>query len=246
MNITELFGLCYLGIDSPEDYIQWAEEKLLAGSDSSNMAILASMDFEKSIEKHEILYYFRLCLDELNLEWPDDVSISKQYSKILCHKIISNKIEPFAGMNSLANFFPASDYSEGLSRIWYDLKEDFLLLENGSDPRVNQSLLFNNSDSSIVKVAEQYLTLLDITLPDNFFQLAYCLDCHHMGKTMKSEMDKSILPNIFPRKGPIFQNMFTRKGPIFQMVCANCRSTNVSYMSDYEARQSYLDSNDKC
>ncbi len=31
MNITAFFGVCYLGIKSPEDYIAWAEEKLLAG-----------------------------------------------------------------------------------------------------------------------------------------------------------------------------------------------------------------------
>ncbi|MCP5099750.1 MAG: hypothetical protein GY943_29705 [Chloroflexi bacterium] len=235
MNITEIFGLYHLGMDTPEDYILWAEDHLLAGSDSSNMAILASMDFEKPIDTHEVLNYFRLCLDELNIEWPDDVSISKQYSKILCQKIISKKIEPFNGMNTLANFFPASGYSAGLSRIWYDLKEDFLLLENGSDPRVNLRLSFNNSDLFIIKVADQYLTLLDITLPNNFFQFAYCLDCHHIGKTIESEMDKSILPKIF-----------SRKGPVFQMVCANCSSTNVSFMSDYEARQIYLVNTDKC
>jgi len=67
MELDELFAHHSLGIDKPEDYINWAVDQLLAGSDSTNVALLASMDFQKPVYMRGILEQFEKCLDELSI-----------------------------------------------------------------------------------------------------------------------------------------------------------------------------------
>ncbi len=114
MNVLELIGLHYLGIDEPEFYIKWAEEQLAAGSDSSNMAILASMDFEKPVNKNEVVYYFDKCIEELGIFKPDEATSLKELSIILCSKILNDEMSSREGLIKLSKLYPASDYSERL------------------------------------------------------------------------------------------------------------------------------------
>lgn len=229
MNLNELFARYYLGVARPNDYIEWAEDQLLAGSESKNMALLASMDFDKPIGTYELLDYFNKCIAELNVEWPDKKTSLRDYSKTVCLAIISGKLEPQTGLHLFLQFNLASNYSENLFRIWGWLEEDISLLETGFDPTFNNGLL-EGTDLYIKQVASQYLKLLEVSLPHNFFELIYCSHCHHIGLPEHKEVVVSSWNNFFKGKKPIY----------LQQVCSNCSSDKIYSMWGYEGREAYL------
>lgn len=232
MNVEELFGRYATGIDKPEDYIKWAEEQLLAGSNSVNMAILAGLDVEKPIDTQEVREYFSRCMRELCIEWPDQKSAHRRYSEVLCRKILDDELNPQVGLSTLAQLYRSSGYSE-LYALWDELEEDISLMETGYGPIFNVGVHKDNVDEYIKKVATQYLTLLAMNLPSNFPRLAYCSQCGHIAEPINKRVDKPWLPEKIYR-------LLYRKGPTYMMVCGSCRSVGLVSMRAYEGREKYL------
>lgn len=233
MTLDELFGRYALSIDRPEDYIKWGEMQLLEGNDSMNAAILAGLDSPKPIDSEEVYSYFRKCLKELGIEWPDQKNALIEYSRILSEKIISNEILPKKGLEKLSRLYSASDYSVSIYSIWDELEEDISMVGTEYGPIFNTGLTKDNVNDFIFKQAEQYLNLLKTDIPDNFFKLAYCNSCKKISETGYKRISKPWMPE------KIYRLLFKR-GPAHILICGNCGSVKILGMNTIDGRQLYL------
>ena len=168
MEIVELLGKRALGRDRPEDYISWAEEQLVAGVDSENLPILASMDFAKPIDPVEVRECFRQVVTELGLDWPETEDCIKQYADIVCRQLVDGSMDCRTGVEILAGLYGASDYKEYLYLYWLYLDEDISLLDTEYGAIFNYGLTKANVGDYVKQVAEQHLRLSKIDLPKEF------------------------------------------------------------------------------
>ena len=238
METNDIFGLHALGIARPDDYIVWAEEELSRGADSDSIEILASFALETSPDSQEVFEYFRTCIKERGMEWPRPEDALRQYSARVSDRIVRGEIEPREGVVLLARLWPASDYAEGLYAIWGDLEEDLDLVHTNVGAIFNSGITRDNTDAYIKKVAEQYLTLLDLEFPADFFHLACCTRCDAIERPVRKRVDMPWFPDR------IFRLVF-RRGPSYRLACVRCGSHDLLMMGDYAGRQRYLDATNR-
>lgn len=234
MRIEELAGRKALGIDMPEDYVNWAVECLAAGSSSESVAILAGLDLDRPVDSEEVHKYFQRACGELGIEWLDKQAALKRYARWLCEELVAERAGPTESLLQLAELFSASGYSEGLYALWEGLDEDLAQLDDGRGAIFNSGFTRGNADAYIRQVAAQFLRLLSIDLPKNFFGLAYCSACEAIENPVARKISSRWLPRIFsaflsPRRA---EN---------ELVCAHCGSRDILHMHDYHARQIFLD-----
>ncbi|MEI6707007.1 MAG: hypothetical protein WCK96_07715 [Methylococcales bacterium] len=228
-----------LGTVQTQDFSNWAENLLLQGCDSNNVAILASFGLERFPDSYEVERYFEKCIGELGLVLPEDrVVIAEyvpEYANELASNISSGLLKPREGLESLKSFGMATDYDKALYRIWDELAEDVYTLENGDYYLWNTGLSKDNIDEFIIQVARQFIQLCKSELPDDFFYLCTCDDCGHIGKAQLKRMDLPWLPEKLFR-------LIYRKAPAFKWICGHCTQSHLKNMFDYEGRKQYLKS----
>lgn len=233
MCIDELMGRRAVGSDRPEDYIAWAVECLAGGSSSENVAILAGLDLETPVDSQEVRRYFQKACRELGIDWPDKRVALRRYSEWLCRRLASGELDPAQGVTQLARLYPASDYSEALYSIWYELDDDLSSVEDGYGSLYNLGLTPEDADEFIRQVAAQYLQLLSVDLPPNFFHLAHCSACQAIHEPIAKRIDA-------PWWLRVVSLFVRRRRPEYELICSQCGSRDIRYMYDFDARQAYL------
>jgi hypothetical protein len=234
MRIEELTGRKALGIDVPEDYVNWAVECLTAGSSSENVAILAGLDLDRPMDSEEVRKYFQRACGELGIEWPDKQVALKRYARRLCEELVAERADPTESLFQLAELFPASGCSEELYALWEGLDEDLAQLDDGRGAIFNSGFTRENADAYIRQVAAQFLRLLSIDLPKSFWGLAYCSACEAIEKPVAKKINSRPLARMLSA-------FRSHRRAEYQLVCARCGSPHILHMHDYRARQIFLD-----
>lgn len=232
MKFEILAGKRALGIAYSKSYTEWAESLLYEDVDSVNVAILASMGYERDPDSEEIEVYFQKCLKDLGLVLPEEKEGLKIYAKALCEQIISGELEPEKGVGILESFYSKSDY-DAIYSIWDELSEDLWMVNDRDGCIFNTGLTIQNKPEYIKDVALQFIELLSKTLPDRFFYLSACPACGHIGESGSEVIDKPWMP------AEIFRLIY-RRGQTQRAICANCKKPFPNNMSDYEGRKQYL------
>jgi hypothetical protein len=234
MNFTNLAGKIVLGTAHSEDFTGWAMEMLEKGFDSENLAILAGLSFEKNPDSEEIREYFYKSLKDLGLELPTEENSILSYAKYICSEIVAGNISPQNGLSILDGLYSKSDY-EPIYSIWDELSEDIGMVNDREGCIFNTGITRENIDQYIVKVAEQFIKLTEIELPERFFWLTVCRKCGYIGENKLIRMDKPWMPEKLYRK-------IYRRGPTMKPVCSKCGKEFPLGMGDYVAREEYLKS----
>lgn len=233
MKFELLAGKRVLGSAYSKDYTEWAESLLYENVDSENVAILASMGYERDPDSEEIETYFQKSLKDLGLALPSEKEGLKIYAKALCEQIISGDLEPEKGVSTLEAFFSISDY-EAIYSIWDELSEDLWMVNDRDGCIFNSGLTIENKSNYIRDVAAQFIVLLESELPDRFFYLSSCPECGHIGESDLEVMDKPWMPEKLFR-------LIYRRGQTRREICSNCKRPFPNNMSDYEGRKQYID-----
>ncbi len=236
MKFELLVGKRALGSAYSKDYTEWAESLLYEDVDSENVAILASMGYERDPDSEEIETYFQKSLKDLGLGLPSDKDGLKIYAKALCEQIVSGDLEPEKGVGILDGFFTVSDY-EAIYSIWDELSEDLWMINDRQACYFNSGLTFENKPNYIKDVAAQFIVLLDSELPERFFYLSSCPECGYIGESSLEVIDKPWMPR------QLFRLIYGR-GQTQRAICSKCKRPFPNNMSDYEGRKQYL--NKKC
>ncbi|WP_444922918.1 hypothetical protein ACJJH9_12095 [Microbulbifer sp. DLAB2-AF] len=232
MKFKLLVGKRALGSAYSKDYTEWAESLLYEGIESENVAILASMGYERDPDSEEIERYFLKSLKDLGLTLPNEKEGLKIYAKVLCEQVISGDLEPEKGTRILESFYSKSDY-EAIYSIWDELSEDLWMVNNRDGCIFNTGLSAENKNEYIKGVAAQFIELLEEKLPDRFFYLCACPECGYIGESALEVIDKSWMPDKLYRF--IYKRAQTQRA-----ICVNCKRPFPNNMSDYEGRKQYL------
>lgn len=234
MNFTNLAGKIALGTAYSKDYTNWAMEMLEKGSDSENIAILAGLGFEKNPESEEIREYFYKSLNDLGLELPTEENSILSYAKYICSEIVAGNISPKNGLSTLEGLYSKSDY-EPIYSIWDELSEDIWMVNDREACIFNTGLTRENIGQYVVQVAEQFIRLTEIELPERFFWLTVCRKCGYIGGHKLIRIDKPWLPE------KLYRFIFKRV-PTMKPVCSKCGEEFPLGMGDYVGREEYLKS----
>ncbi|SDU21599.1 hypothetical protein [Halopseudomonas salegens] len=236
MKFELLTGKRALGTAYSRDYTEWAESLLYEDVDSENVAILASMGCERDPDSEEIEKYFLKSIRDLDLTLPSEKDGLRRYAKALCEQIVSGDLEPEKGVSILETFYSRSDY-EAIYSIWDELSEDLWMVSDRDGCIFNTGLSTENKNEYIKGVAAQFIELLEMQLPERFFQLSACPACGHIGESESEVIDKPWLPD------KLFRLIYNR-GQTQRAICSRCKRPFPNNMSDYEGRKQYLSS--KC
>ena len=232
LKFEQLAGKRILGIASSNDYSDWAESLLYDGVDSQNVAILAGFGMDKYPDSAEVERYFLKCIKELGLILPSKENGIKCYAKYLCNQIITEEIEPEKGLSILESLFFRSNY-EPIFCIWDELSDDVWQVNNQEEAIFNSNITPENIPNYIKKVAQQFLTLIEIELPKAFFQMSLCPKCGFLGKPISKRAEITWLPDSLYR-------LFFRKYPTCRSFCSKCGESRLAQMWDYDGREKYL------
>lgn len=157
------------------DYIDWADGLLVAGSDVSSIAELASCSWEPNPDADLVERIFRSCVSELGLTipltWEDAFSA---YVVNICNRVLLGEIPPDDCLSKMIEFAEDDD-NLFIFLVWADLAED---LSNTPDKIVfNNVLDLKDASESIRKTASQFLELYGMDLPARFPWVWKCKEC---------------------------------------------------------------------
>lgn len=216
----------------PKNFTDWAMEVLETGQESESVAILAGLGFERQHETDELKEYFYSGLDELGLDLPANRECLLHYAKSTCLNMIGGKISPRLGASILNGIYLSIDYEPPFA-VWDYLESDIDCLDRVGMPIYNTGITKDNINQYIVFVAEQFLKLLDMELPQNFMDLTACKKCGYVGLDTTVRYEKIWMPKW------IFRILYRRR-PAVKSICAKCGETSPLWMRDYQGRELYL------
>lgn len=236
MNIDRLVSKIACGDIQPHDYSDWAESLLNQGVESENILMLASFGLEKNIDRYEIETYFEKCLSELKIQLPDNNESLKIYAKLCCIEILKENTLPATAVNNLSRLASLTKHEEPLFRIWDELSEDIYFIENEEHGAIwNSGLTIDNQTTYVKEFAEQFLQLLELQLPVNFWQLSYCKNCKNICESIiKIEEKQKLVTKI-----DFFESSIEQSGNY--AVCAQCFTPYPIPMSNFIARKAYIE-----
>ncbi|CAG1770811.1 hypothetical protein BAC3_01341 [uncultured bacterium] len=222
-----------LGVADIEDFSDWAESLLMDGCELDNVAILASLGVSNDTDLEEVERYFSRCITDLKLVVPNQQTAIWNYAQELAKAIVANTLKPSTGLGLLKSFWIATDYTQPLYSLWYDLAVDVYSLNNDDVYLWNAELQHEDTNEFIIKMAQQFLDLSQYDTPEHFFDLTACFDCGHIGYAANKRIEVTWLAV------PLFRLIYGRN-PTMQPVCSHCGSAHLKSMRDYEGRAMYL------
>lgn len=108
-NITyRVLGLTAIRQGGAEFKVEWALSLLETGLGSDNILILASL--LAPLDEFETDHYFRLVLDELNIQDMSREQAIEGYAKVLSQEVANGSIKPETAIDQLARINSTLDY----------------------------------------------------------------------------------------------------------------------------------------
>ncbi|HJV02077.1 MAG TPA: hypothetical protein VJ752_16175 [Burkholderiaceae bacterium] len=157
------------------DYIDWADGLLVAGSDASSIAELASCSWEPNPDAELVERLFRSCVSELGLTipptWEDAFSA---YVVDICNRVLKEEILPHDCLSKMIEF-AEDDENSFIFLIWADLAKD--LSKMPDEIVFNDVLDLKDASESIRQTASQFLKLYAMDLPARFPWVWKCKEC---------------------------------------------------------------------
>jgi hypothetical protein len=161
------------------DYIDWANELLEGGCNAPSIWELAVYRWDAYIDPDQVERLFQSCIRELGLVLPSDLhSALCAFSSSICEKMLRGEIQPQDCLIEMLEI--AEDHNEPyIHWIWIDLARDLDLRENKDkdDIQFNGVLDLENFNDCVRKVAQQFVALCSISLPEKFPWVWRCQKC---------------------------------------------------------------------
>ncbi len=129
MGITaeRAFGHYLAQSDYRHPMIEWAMDRLTAGSECPSTTLLAGADFEPD---DEVVRLFRRAAKEEGICLPDEECELQWLEKWICAEIVSARMEPQTGLSALYKLWVDSQFDPRFV-TWLNLSESVVLLEDG-------------------------------------------------------------------------------------------------------------------
>ena len=156
MGITaeRAFGHYLAQSDYRHPMIEWAMDRLVAGSECPATTLLAGADYEPD---DEVIRLFRRAAEEEGIHLPDADGEREWLERWICAEIVAGRIEPQPGLTALYKLWADSEFDSRFA-TWLYLSESVVLLEEGYgglEPFHDMKL--EDLDATILREAESLL-----------------------------------------------------------------------------------------
>lgn len=179
MNFAEL---AFKRIDAlwikTHDYIDWANDLLEGGCDAPSIWELASCRWDVDVDPDQVERLFQSCLGELGLALPSDwYGALCAYSSSICAKMLRGEMSPWDCVQEMLTI--SDDHNEPyIHWIWIDLADDLEEWRTNTERiQFNGTLNLGDPEECIRIVAQQFIALCSISLPDKFPWIWHCDLC---------------------------------------------------------------------
>lgn len=192
-----------LGRAQPEDYVDWAVDRLSHDVDGPNLRILAGLN--PRFDQDDIEHYFQLSCGEVGLTGVGPTS-PMDTARMIRRSYEHGRIAPAEAVELMADVYQASGYQEELLAPWYGMLEEM---------RWGEGYFYSPAALASVEgaVRREWLLLdraLALALPGGWLGLTHCTDCGHFGEALVKE--PSLVATIWGK--------FTRRPVWAARVCA--------------------------
>ncbi len=165
----------------PCDHVDWALALLSEGCANPAVFELASFGLDSDPDAQAVERIFQACVRELNLSLPTDqewVSCLLAYGVDVCERLEDGLLSPTAARDIFWNLFEDGNEPH-LLWIWADLASDLFQREHPPARGVvfNAGLADSSADELTLAIADQFVRLCRIALPDIFPRVWICLEC---------------------------------------------------------------------
>lgn len=160
------------------DYIDWANYLLEGGCDAPSIWELASCRWDVDVDSDQVERLFQSCIAELGLELPSDWhSALCAYSSSICEKMLQGNMLPWDCVQEMLAI--SDDHNEPyIHWIWIDLVDDLGEWRTNTERiQFNGTLDLGNPEECIRIVAQQFLALCSMSLPEKFPWIWQCDKC---------------------------------------------------------------------
>ncbi len=232
MDFGEIVTRRVLGSWTAHDAIAWAESLLAEDGASRELEILASLGLESNPDAFEVEERFQRCLAEQGETLPEGREAFTTAAHHVCGGILDGRIAPRHGLGLMRRLASRTDY-ETPYEIWDWLDDDVILVEAGERPFLTPGLTLASVEATIRRTAEQFLRLLEVTLPEDFDQLVACPEC---GTVDRPRLERTALSRL-----PLFLLRALRRPVVVRTFCAHCGHPDPPGMTRFEARERLLE-----
>ncbi|WP_154668159.1 hypothetical protein [Pseudoduganella violaceinigra] len=165
-------------------YVDWANELLEGGCGVPSIWALAVYRWDAYIDPDQVERLFLSCVVDLGLELPSDWYVALcAYSSSLCERMLRGITQPWDCLIEMLTL--ADDHNEPyIHWIWIDLSNDLEPTERRRPNYIcfNGTLDLKKSDECIRTVAQQFIALCNLPLPEKFPWVWLCQECGAVGE----------------------------------------------------------------
>jgi len=158
--LCRLFAQYFLRDHELKPFIEWAEQQLVEGRDTSSLRILAGLSGDDS---QEIEFYLKKSFQELSLGWPEEKICLLQLCGDIASDIVTKNSDPNEGYNLIYKVALHMNYPRELNR-WLRLDIEFYPHEGAHDEKEQVA-------KCIVKEAIRFSALMEDYQKTNIFRL---------------------------------------------------------------------------
>ncbi len=127
MTAERAFGHFLAQSDYRHPMIEWAMDRLTAGSQCPSTTLLAGADYEPD---DEVVRLFRRAAKEEGISLPDEAGEPQWLERWICAEVVSGRVEPQTGLSALYKLWVNSQFDPRFA-TWLYLSESVVLLEDG-------------------------------------------------------------------------------------------------------------------
>jgi hypothetical protein len=218
-----------LGSAFPDQYVDWAVERLCDGSDTPSLRILAGLN--PRCETAEIEEYFLKTCRELEIDCVKPAEEPRRSLGLVRRSYERGDISSETAFHMLARLYAHSDYSDPLLAVFYEIEEEISMRGSGHEGCFYPPEALEKLDDALLRELRLFTEATQLDLPKGFIRFIRCQQCRHIGqsrlrhKTLKDKL-RAAIPGLRPR-------------PALWHTCARCGSFDYKIMMDPEVRQDF-------
>jgi hypothetical protein len=214
------------GAAMAEDYVGWAVESLSSGLDSPSLRILAGLNLR--FDQDEVEQYFVSSAAELGIQLLEPGV--RNGALLIKRKYDRNEISAETAIEMLAKLYQASDYSDVLLAIWWDIAEELSHRGSGYEGVYYPPELL----SSLTTVFEREWALFEraslLSVDPDFCHFVLCR-CGYIGKPLMKRHSR--FERILRRlRGKRFHYVYN--------VCPQCAAKELRSFQHPDVRERYF------
>lgn len=213
-----------LGETVPEDYIEWAVERLCDGVDTANLRILAGLS--PVLDRDEIEPFFRRVCADLELDMPDLNAPVEETAARIQAAYLRGELPAREVVQMMASLGGFGERSSAALSFWADMNEELAQAGTEAEGCYYPTSALSSLDEAVRREWQLFDQAVRLQPPSGFRYFVMCSACGSVGAPTWQR--RSLLRWLLRRPAPVHAQ------------CAACGSSEYRGMTAPEVRAEYF------